>query len=229
MNENPLISVIITVYNGENFLAQALNSVFGQSYKNIEVIIIDDGSTDGTAEVAKPYLGNGKTRYIRQENSGQGSGLNHGVRLARGDFLAFIDHDDEWDTYKLELQMDAFNRDPELDAVFTHMRNFFENEEAEKFKVKKGIMPGYLPETCLIKKDAFLKNGYFDTSISKGYFFTWYKGLEMNGLKQELLPDLLYHRRVHGANISISGSAKDYSDYFQAIRKIQQQRKQREN
>lgn len=229
MNERPLISVIVSVYNGENFLTQALNSVFDQSYQNIEVIIIDDGSTDGTAEVAKPYVGNGNTRYIRQDNFGQGSGLNHGVKLARGEFLAFIDHDDKWDNDKLKMQLDAFYRDPELDVVFTHMQNFFENKEVKKLNVKKGIMPGYVPGTCLIRKDAFLKNGFFDTSIAKGYFFTWYKGMEMTGLKQELLPDLLYHRRIHGANMSISGSAKDYSDYFQAIRKIQQQRKQYEN
>ncbi len=221
-----LVSVIVAVYNGENFLDQAIESVLNQSYQDFEVVIVNDGSTDRTAEVAKSYLERSNISYIYQNNSGHGAALNTGVLNANCEFLAFIDHDDLWDFNKLQLQMDAFRDDPDLDVIFTHLKNFTENSRAEKLRFQREMMQGYMTGTMLIRKSAFLKIGFFTTELRKGYFFPWFDHLNMLGLKKLTLPELLYHRRVHGQNLSIGSDNNDYKDYFSAIRKIRAQRDQ---
>jgi len=224
--KDPLVSVILAVYNGENFLGQALESVLNQSFQNFEVLIVDDGSTDKTAEVAEPYLKQPNIKYIHQINGGHAEALNTGVFNAHGKFLAFIDHDDLWGLRKLQKQMDVFTLNPDLDVVFTYSKNFTENIHAEKLIFQQEAMEGYTTGTMLIRISAFLKVGYFDTDLRKGYFFPWFDHLKILGLKQYLLPELLYHRRIHGQNISIGRNTNDYKDYFLAIRKIRAQREQ---
>ena len=222
--DDPTVSVIVAVYNGENYLSQALESVLKQSYQNIEIIIVDDGSTDKTAALAKSYIKRANVRYVYQENSGHGGALNTGVSHANGEFLSFIDHDDTWDLNKLQLQLNAFADNPSLDAVFTHQKNFAENKAAEGLTFIREPVPGYMAGTLLIRTSSFFKVGLFNREIRKGYFFPWYDRLNLLGLKQMLLPELLYHRRVHGKNISIGKDNKDYKDYFSAIRAVRRQR-----
>lgn len=221
---NPLVSVIVTVYNGENYLSQALESVIGQNYKNIEVIIVDDGSIDNTAELAKAYLKKPNVHYVFQENGGHAAALNRGATMAGGEFLSFIDHDDLWEPAKLEIQLNAFANDSELDVVFSYQKNFAENEAAYSLTFEREPMPGYMPGSMLIRTNVFFNIGFFDTKIRKGYFFPWFDLLRINGVKKILLPDLLYHRRVHGENLSICSDSKDYKDYFLAIRSLRRQR-----
>ena len=134
---NQLISVIAPVYNGENYLSQSIESVLKQTYKNIEIIVVDDGSTDKTADLVKTYLNQPNIRYIYQKNGGHGSALNTGVSSATGEFLSFIDHDDLWDHRKLQLQLQAFVDNADLDIVFAHMKNFSENDLANRFTFEK--------------------------------------------------------------------------------------------
>lgn len=221
---SPLVSVIVTVYNGENYLCQALDSVIGQIYQNIEVIIVDDGSTDKTAELAKAYLKHPNVHYVFQENGGHAAALNRGVSIASGEFLSFIDHDDLWELAKLDVQLNAFAHDSELDVVFSYQKNFSDNKVADSLTFERDPIPGYMPGSMLIRTDVFIKIGYFDTEIRKGYFIPWFDLLRINAVKQKMLPDLLYHRRIHGENISICSDPKDYKDYFSAIRAMRRQR-----
>ena len=103
---NPLISCIIPVYNGQRFLAESLDSIFAQTYRPLEVIVCDDGSTDGTAHVAAEYPQ--PLVYIHQPNQGSPRARNCGIRAAKGDFLAFLDADDLWRSEKLTRQMARF-------------------------------------------------------------------------------------------------------------------------
>jgi glycosyltransferase involved in cell wall biosynthesis len=98
----PLISVMIGVYDAERYLAEAIDSVFAQSYRPLELIVVDDGSDDGSGEVARRY--GDKLTYARQENAGNGSARNHAVRLASGDLFAFLDADDRFLPGKLARQ-----------------------------------------------------------------------------------------------------------------------------
>ncbi len=107
-----MISVVIPAYNAGGFIKRTIDSVLAQTYRDYEVIVVDDGSTDNTAEAVKSYAG--KIRYIYQENAGDGPARNTGIRAAKGDWIAFLDHDDEWLPEKLRLQMELLNRNPAL-------------------------------------------------------------------------------------------------------------------
>jgi glycosyltransferase involved in cell wall biosynthesis len=119
---NPLVSVLIPTYNRAHLLPGTVRTALDQSYSALEVLIIDDGSTDRTAEVvAELARADGRVRYIRQQNRGVSAARNTGIRAARGDFLAFLDSDDHWKDWKLEIQMACMRRLPHVGMVWTDM------------------------------------------------------------------------------------------------------------
>jgi glycosyltransferase involved in cell wall biosynthesis len=111
----PLISVVIPAYNAGPFIAETLESVLSQTYSHREIIVVDDGSTDDTEQVVQPYLG--RTRFIRQKNTGEGGARNAGLRAATGDYIAFLDADDLWLPEKLEVQLQVAGRHPESSLI----------------------------------------------------------------------------------------------------------------
>lgn len=120
----PIISVIIPTYNNAAYLCEAIDSVLAQTYKDFEVIVIDDGSTDNTREMVKKY--DGKIRYLFQENKGVSAARNIGIKMAIGDYIALLDDDDSWLTDKLLLQVFAIEANPEIAMVFTDVEAFDE-------------------------------------------------------------------------------------------------------
>jgi glycosyltransferase involved in cell wall biosynthesis len=112
----PRVSVIIPAYNCARWLGQAIDSVLGQTLRDLELLVIDDGSTDATGEVARAY--GDRLRYARQENRGPAAARNHGMRLARGELIAFLDADDLWLPAKLERQAALLDRDPRVGVVY---------------------------------------------------------------------------------------------------------------
>jgi glycosyltransferase involved in cell wall biosynthesis len=115
----PLVTVLLPVFNGETHLAAAIDSVFAQTYANLELVVIDDGSTDSTAAIIAAY---DDPRLIAARNSvnlGIVAALNQGLKLARGDLIARLDADDIADRRRLERQVDRFNRDPDIVALGT--------------------------------------------------------------------------------------------------------------
>ena len=108
----PRVSVIVPVYQGDRFLAEAIESVLNQSYTNYEIIVINDGSTDNSRDVLLPYLE--KIRYVYQENQGVAAARNLGIQMAKGEFIAFLDQDDFWFADKLALQVAGFQAQPTL-------------------------------------------------------------------------------------------------------------------
>ena len=107
-----MISVVIPAFNAGRFIKRTIDSVLAQTYRDYELIVVDDGSTDNTGEVVKSY--GDKVRYIYQENAGDGPARNAGIKVAKGEWIAFLDHDDEWLPEKLQLQMELLNRNPDL-------------------------------------------------------------------------------------------------------------------
>ena len=135
---NPLVSVIIPAYNAEKSIGDALDSVFAQTYRPIEVIVVDDGSTDKTAEVVKKYqklnAHNVNLTYMYQQNSGPSKARNIGIRKAHGEYIAFLDADDHWMQEKLDKQVQIFNRDPNVDIVFSDVKvERFKNGKMQEF------------------------------------------------------------------------------------------------
>ncbi|MEM5782486.1 MAG: glycosyltransferase [Candidatus Aenigmatarchaeota archaeon] len=118
MNNNPIVSVIIPTFNRKNLISRAVRSVLNQTYKNFELIIIDDGSIDNTQEVIIRFQKNEpRIKYFYQENKGWPSALNKGLSIATGQYIAFLDSDDEWFDNKLEKQIEVFNKFPNVGLV----------------------------------------------------------------------------------------------------------------
>lgn len=203
--ETALVSVIIPTFNRESYLKEAIFSVLNQTLLPSEIIVVDDGSTDNTAEIVKQFP---SVRYYCQAKCGAAAARNQGVELAQGNFLAFLDSDDLWDKDKLAWQLSAFEANPDLDAVFGHIQQFHSPELDEiarrKIKIPVEVMPGYHVGTMMIRREAFLRVGFFDTELRVGEFIAWYIRAADMGLKTIMLPEVVMHRRLHDTNLGIS-------------------------
>ncbi len=199
----PLVSVIVPVFNGEKYLKEAIESILAQSYRPIEVIVVDDGSTDGSAEAAKFFVP--RVRYVFQFHDGLGAALNHGISLSRGDFLAFLDADDLWAEDKLIRQVMVLDNDPGLDAVFGHVKQFWSPELAKnnKIRVQPEKRPGFLKGAMLIRRAAFFRVGTFDTRWEVGDYIDWFLKASEIGLRTFMLPGIVMKRRIHMDNLSL--------------------------
>ena len=102
---NPTVSVVMPVFNGENYLRSAIESVLSQTFQDFEIIVVDDGSKDSTPDIAQSF--GGPVRYVRQDNAGVAAAVNHGIRLARGRYFAWLSHDDLYAPEKLARQVRA--------------------------------------------------------------------------------------------------------------------------
>src|SRR5713101_1650332 len=115
----PLVSVVIPVYNGENFVGRAMDSVLGQTFSNLEVVVVDDGFNDHSSAIVSRYLSDPRVHCVYEEaNRGQPAAMNVGINLAHGEFVAFLDCDDSWLPTKLQKQLPQFDR-PIVAAVYT--------------------------------------------------------------------------------------------------------------
>lgn len=205
MDNINLISVIIPVYNCERYLEEAIECVQAQTYRPVEAIIIDDGSTDRSAEVALRF--EPEITYFYQPNAGSSAARNQGVRLSSGSYLAFHDADDIWVKNKLALQMKVFHDDPQVDAVLGHVKQFYspdlDEDTRKRIVCPKNLMPGYTSTTMLIKREAFFRVGFFQTRWEIGEEMNWIIRAREVDLKMVMLPDLLYYRRLHTENKGI--------------------------
>lgn len=206
--ERPLISVIIPAYNRERYIAEAIESVLIQRYDPIELIVVDDGSTDGTADVVKGY--GDQLIYVHQENKGIAEARNAGIYQATGEYLAFLDSDDIWVRNKLINQMAVFEADSDLDVVYGHAEQFFSPEMSDEAKRKLKIphkkLPSFISVAMLIKRQSFDKVGLYDPEFSAGVDIDWHARSKEAGLKSIMLPEVVYHRRVHESNNTQSAS-----------------------
>jgi glycosyltransferase involved in cell wall biosynthesis len=134
-NFKPLVNVIIPTYNRAHLICKAIDSVLSQTYRNYEIIVIDDGSTDNTTDVLEKYKD--KITYIYQENKGPGDARNRGINEARGKYLAFIDSDDTWFDYKLELQVTIMEKLLDISFLFSDFCIYKENGEHIRFGLQK--------------------------------------------------------------------------------------------
>jgi glycosyltransferase involved in cell wall biosynthesis len=118
VSSNPLVSVVVIAYNCAEFVGHAVASVLEQTWKHLEVIVVDDGSTDRTPDVIRS-IADPRLRYVRQKNSGPNAARNEGIRQARGNFIAFLDCDDWWLPAKLEKQLAKANGHPDVGLVYS--------------------------------------------------------------------------------------------------------------
>jgi glycosyltransferase involved in cell wall biosynthesis len=199
---DPLVSIVIPVRDGGGFLAAAIASVCGQSVDDLEVIVVDDGSTDGSFDVAASHP-DGRTRAVRQAATGAAAARNHGARLARGEWLAFLDADDLWVPDKLRLQLKAVGQSPAATMAFGHVQEFLSPEFAAtgEHQAIPRLLPGYSVVTLLLRRRDFAATGGFDERLMTGEFADWYDRGRTAGFEPLLLPDTLALRRIHAGNL----------------------------
>lgn len=199
---NRSVSVIIPVFNGQDYIAEALASVISQSCQVLEIIVVDDGSTDSTARVIAavqaPFV-----HYVRQERAGISAARNHGIRLARGPLVAFLDADDLWLAGKLSLQVGSLLRS-EGDMIFCHAEEFISPDRWDdlhgRVKVRGGVRPSIYASATLMRLEDCHRVGPFDPQWQIGEFVEWYARACDIGLKPFIRPEVLVRRRIHGAN-----------------------------
>jgi len=226
MKDN-LISVIIPVYNGERYLAAAIESILRQTWCAVETIVIDDGSTDQSAAVARSFAPRVKYELVR--HGGAGAARNRGVERATGDYLAFLDADDLWTHTKLELQMHRFHSNDAPDYVLGHVEQFVSPDlpapVAERIHCPAESMPGAVPGTLLISASAFSRVGPFSETVRAGEFIEWHSRAGESGLKPCMLPEVVLRRRLHATNLGIL-RRDARSDYVRIVKAIIDRRRQ---
>jgi glycosyltransferase involved in cell wall biosynthesis len=219
--DGPLISCIVPVYNCERYVGEALESILKQSYRTIEIIVADDGSTDETARVIGQY---GKqVRYLRQTNAGPAAARNLGLNAARGEFVAFLDADDLWHPEKLARQIARFQTRSQLDLCVTHVRNFWIPElkqEAEQFRQHRIAqpLPGYVLQAVMARRRLFDSVGYFNTALRVADSTEWFLRAAEYGAVTELLTEVLVYRRIHQSNLTRRLASASRSEYIHLLK-----------
>jgi glycosyltransferase involved in cell wall biosynthesis len=203
----PLVSVIIPVYNGARFLRAALESVFAQTYRPFEVIVVDDGSTDDSATIAQSFP---DVRYIHQTNQGVAAARNAGLEAAQGEFFAFLDQDDLWTPEKLTLQVDYLLSHPDVGYTLTQQQFFLEPGASLPPWFRKDLLApvhtGWVLGTLVVRRAVFEKVGNFATGYSAANDSDWFFRAKAAEIPMAIIPELLLLKRIHETNDS--GRAK---------------------
>jgi glycosyltransferase involved in cell wall biosynthesis len=207
-NKASTVSVIIPVYNGACYLGTALSSVLAQCDPPLEIIVIDDGSTDETAAVVAQWQQPGATpiRYHYQANAGPAAARNRGVALAQGELLAFLDADDWWQPTKLQAQAACLTQSPAPGYVLTEMVVEQEAGTGWPAALNRAHYQNqpvcYLPSALLVWRHVFAQVGAFDESYRYSDDADWFLRAKDAAIPFVVVPEPLVVKRIHGANLS---------------------------
>jgi glycosyltransferase involved in cell wall biosynthesis len=194
-----LVSVIVPVYNEEAFIAEALDSAFAQDYRPFEVIVIDDGSSDRTAEIASRY----DVQLVRQLTRGPAAARNAGVELARGDYIASLDGDDIWPADRVSAMVSALERTG-AGIVSGLIEYFFTPGEAKPdhfpTEITKPVPGGHV--TLLVHRSVYDLVGLFDESMRVGEDTDWFMRARDAGVAFEFVQQVVMRYRIHAGNTS---------------------------
>ena len=204
VGDSPHVGVVIAVCNGERYLAEAIESALAQTHAVSDIVVVDDGSTDGSRAVAEGYAPH--VRVVGQPNRGIGAARNLGLEEVRGDWIAFLDADDVWEPRKTELQLAAAAANPAVELVFGRVAQFVSPELAsarDGATGRAGTGPARVSLTALVARSAFDRVGRFSTERELGEFLDWHLRAREAGVVEFMLPDVVARRRVHGGNTTV--------------------------
>ncbi|MGA8364207.1 MAG: glycosyltransferase family A protein [Solirubrobacteraceae bacterium] len=196
-----LVSIIMPAYQAEIYLDEALGSAFAQDYETFEVVVVDDGSTDRTGEVAAAW----PVQLLRQSHAGPAAARNTGLNVARGEFITILDSDDIWPIDRLSQQVGHLLDHPEVGIVLG-LTEFFVNPGEPRPPhypklVDRRPMPGHAA-TTLARRSVFQTIGVFDESLWLGEDIDWLARAKDAGISAATLEHVVLRYRVHAANTS---------------------------
>jgi glycosyltransferase involved in cell wall biosynthesis len=212
----PLISVVIPVWNCERHIGEAVGSVLSQGWTPLQIVLVDDGSTDGS--VAAALAAAPEIEVVRQSNQGIGAARNAGVQRARGELLAFLDSDDRWTPGKLRRQAALLADASAVDGVFGYVRQFYSPELPEAAALSPPEPSGGpICSSMLIRTAAFHRVGPFAHDVKVGEFIDWYARAQEAGLRFEIEREVALERRIHGRN-TVTRERDSRLDYVRVLK-----------
>jgi len=198
-----LVSIIVPVYNSERYLEFTLQSIFSQDYQPIEVIVVDDGSTDGSTKIAKSFK---NIQYIYQKNQGPSAARNTGITVSQGDFISFLDSDDMWLPAKLSLQVSCLLNHPGVGFVVAHRRMLVEQGIEKPLWYKEQIFQKdsvcFQASALLAWSSTFKEVGLYNPSYRFGENAEWLTRAKDAGVRYAILPETLLISRIHDKNLT---------------------------
>ncbi|MFT4116966.1 glycosyltransferase family 2 protein [Bradyrhizobium sp.] len=215
------VSVVIAAYNAEAYLAEAIESVLGQTVPPAEVVVIDDGSTDGTRAILDHF--GQRIVALNQANSGQAVAVNKGLATARGDLIGFCDADDLWTPRKLEMQLALLESNGGLEAAFGKVEQFVSpdvpQDQRERLQPAVTTLPGELKQCMLIRRSALDRFGPFDETLPATFFIAWLGRAKQNGIRMAHVDDVVVRRRLHLGNGGRVNTEAQNLETLMALRK----------
>lgn len=216
--DKPLISIILPLYNGKKYISRAIKSIIAQTYKNWELLIIDDGSTDGAADwIATNYP---MANITRQTNAGVAAARNTGINLSKGDIITFIDQDDEWLPAKLARQWDVLKQHPYIG--FVTCNHMLRSDEGYTFpsalRHTGAAHRSFIPSALMVRRHALLTVKGFDTSLELGSDMDIIRRLRNAGIKEANAEETLVNKWFDGNNESLDVK-KTHTDILRILHK----------
>ncbi len=214
------ISVIIPAWDAARHLGAALDSVRAQGLDGLEVIVVDDGSTDATTAVAE---GHGGVVLVRRPHAGAAAARNAGVARATGDLYAFLDADDVWLPGKLTAQLAALEASPEVGLTVCRMRNVVDPSAADRLSPAQaerlgGTPEAWLPSGLVVRRRAFEAVGPFDASLRIGNDTDWFARARAAGVRSAVVDQVLLERHIHAGN-DTAAVADVHDDLLEVVRR----------
>lgn len=222
-----MVSAIITTHNRSNLLDRAINSVLSQSYIDLELVVVSDGSTDDTDELMKKYASNTRVRYISYHPGHGGNyARNLGIKNANGEYVAFLDDDDEWMPDKIEKQLKKINEDPDIVLVYTGVHIIYVNEQIEYSSIprtcgdlsKRLLIDNIVGSTStpLIRKSVLDKSGFFDEHLAALQDYDLWIRISLYG-KIQVVPEELIKYYNYTNSKQVSAVTDKYVKAFELI------------
>ena len=220
-NMFPLVSVIVTCFNHENYIAECINSIVLQTYTNIELIVIDDGSKDRSLEIIQALGKEHGFYFEHQENQGVCAALNKGIQLAKGEYICACDSDDKFDITKIAKQVEFMQKNPQYGCCYTN-KIFFDNDNNEKIENAGKRRSGWLFEPLImgefsipfsshmLHRNVYDEVGLYDQSLKIqdwDMFLRIAKRFEIGFLNEDLLYYRLHNMNAH-SNVNLMLDAK---------------------
>jgi glycosyltransferase involved in cell wall biosynthesis len=218
MNDRPLVSLVVPAYNVERYVGEALESALAQTYRPLEIVVVDDGSTDSTAAVVRRYGDHPELVYVRQDNRGLSGARNRGVELARGEMIGLLDADDVWMPEKVERCVSLLTEHPDVGWVTTDCYLLRETQRTteryygvfveDSFPVGRSAQlaaiatRNYMSVACIIRRDLFDRFGWFDTSLRSSEDYDLWIRFLLGGSSVARIEEPLGWYRLRGDSLS---------------------------